>query len=184
MIDIDRFVHVSFHIDANRVNARTALPHMNQLERWFDDGVILMQMSHVAAEEAAAGANTVRAQKARSHIQTLTMSLNQDERVLLQRIERILFPDGVTSLNEANDVEIVFNASKYGAILITADGGSRRQPGGMLGNRQALARLGITVMTDAEAVALVQGKITSRDERLLIRARRDGSEAPAWIGKD
>jgi hypothetical protein len=157
---------------------------MNQLEKWFDNGVILMQMSHVAVEEAAAGANVARTQKARSHIQTLTMSLNEEERVLLREIENILLPSGATSLNEANDVEIVFNAKKYEAILVTADGGSRRQPGGILGNRDALARVGITVMTDAEAVALVRGKITARDERLRMRARHTGSQPPAWIGKD
>jgi hypothetical protein len=66
-------------------------------------------------------------------------------------------------MNEANDVEIAFNANKYGAILVTADGGSRRQPGGILGNRVALARLGVQVMSDGEAVALVREKIQERD---------------------
>ena len=39
----------------------------------------------------------------------------------------------------ANDIEIVFNAAKYEGILVTADGGSRRQLGGILGNRAALS---------------------------------------------
>lgn len=184
MVDTERFVYLSFHVDTNRVNARTALPNMNQLEKWFDDGVILMQMSEVAREEAVAGGNAARAQKARSYIFSLIQNLNEDERRLVAEIEQVLFPTGVSSQNEANDVGIVFNAAKYGAILVTADGGSRRQPGGMLGNQDALARLGVEALSDSEAVALVRRKIAERDQRAKSRAERDGSAVPTWVGAD
>ena len=172
------------HVDANRVNARTALPNMNQLEKWRDDEVILMQVSRTAQEEAAAGGSTARSRKAHSYIFTLTGNLIDDERRQVSEIERVLFPNGASARNERNDVDVVFNAGKYGAILVTADGASRRQPGGILGNRAKLAALGFEVMTDDEAVAHIRRKIHERDERAVERARRDGKPVPAWVGKD
>jgi hypothetical protein len=90
----------------------------------------------------------------------------------------------VPAQSERNDVEVVFNAKKYGAALITADGGSRRQPGGILGNRTALSRLGVSVVTDAEAVELVRRKIAERDARLRAQAARNGTVLPPWVGAD
>jgi hypothetical protein len=55
---------------------------------------------------------------------------------------------------------------KYGYILVTADGA-------MLRNREALPDLGLRVMTDAEAVALVERAIVDRDAA----ARRDAAES-------
>ena len=70
------------------------------------------------------------------------------------------------------------------AILVTNDGDSKRQTGGILGHREALARLGVSVMTDAEAVTYVRRKIAERDERMRLRAERDGARLPTWVGKD
>lgn len=183
-IDQDRFVNLALHVDTNRINARTALPNMNQLERWRDDGVILMQMSNTAREEAVAGGNAARAKKASSYIFTMTMNLIDEERRLLENIEAALFPAGASDANERNDVEIVFNAKKYCAILVTADGGSKRQPGGILGNRDALGRLGITVMSDDEAVEYVREKIRQRDRLMIERCDWEGRPLPAWVGND
>jgi hypothetical protein len=157
---------------------------MNLLEEWRDDVVILMQMSRTAQEEAAAGGSPARTRKAHSHIFTLTGELADEEDRQVNAIERVLFPGGASTQNEKNDVDVVFNAGKYGAILVTADGGSRRQPGGILGNRAALAALGIEVMSDDEAVAHIRRKIQERDERAVRRARRDGKPVPPWVGKD
>jgi hypothetical protein len=184
MIDQDRFVYVAFQIDTNRINAKNGLANMNQLEAWHEAGVILMHMSLVAQEEAKAGRDSRRARKAISYIFTLTQGRTPDERAALQAAELALFPGGATNQNERNDVEVVFNAKKYGAILVTNDGGSKRQPGGILGNQNALARLGVSVMTDAEAVAHVRQKITERDTRMRRRAERDGVALPAWVGTD
>ena len=46
-----------------------------------------------------------------------------------------MFPNGAKDDNELNDVRIVCEAKKYEAILVTGDGGSKAQPGGILGNR-------------------------------------------------
>ena len=40
------------HIDTNRINARGKLAAMNQIERWKDDGVVLIIMSGVSFKEA------------------------------------------------------------------------------------------------------------------------------------
>jgi hypothetical protein len=81
-------------------------------------------------------------------------------------------------------VEIVFNARKYGCILVTNDGGSRSQPGGILGNRERLRSLGVQVLTDEEAVAFVRQLIQERDDRERERARFTGEPAPEWVGRD
>ena len=47
MIDQDRFVQLLFHIDTNRINARSGLPSMNQLRMWHEAGVILMHRMRV-----------------------------------------------------------------------------------------------------------------------------------------
>ena len=99
-------------------------------------------------------------------------------------IERAVFPGGAASQSQRNDVDIVFNALKYGATLITNDGGSKRQPGGILGNRDRLADLGVRVMTPPEAVRLVRQRIAERDERARRSAERDGKRLPEWVGKD
>jgi hypothetical protein len=44
-----------FHIDTNLINARQKLEAVNQLEKWFDDGIILIKMSGTAHMEAQAG---------------------------------------------------------------------------------------------------------------------------------
>ena len=66
MIDQDRFVHIVFQIDTNRINARNSLPSMNQIQTWHEAGVILIHMSQVANEEAKAGGDARRSMKATS----------------------------------------------------------------------------------------------------------------------
>ena len=162
----ERYVYRDFQIDANRINARQSLPPMNRLERWANAGVISIEMSETAQTEAAAG-DPARARKAHGHVYSMTLATTPGEQETLRRIEAVLFPEGVRSPNERADVEIVFNAIKYDRILITHDGGSRRQPGGILGHREQLEKLGAHVVTDEEAVALVERCIRERDRRLV-----------------
>ena len=90
----------------------------------------------------------------------------------------------ISSGKEFGDVEIVFNAIKYGRILITHDGGSRRQPGRILGHREQLEKLGAHVVTDEEAVALVEQRIRERDRRLVGNSEHTGQPLPEWVGRD
>jgi hypothetical protein len=99
-------------------------------------------------------------------------------------IEKALFPNGAQTPNDRKDIEIVFNAAKYGATLVTGDGSSRSQPGGILGGREALRRLGIRVLTDSEAVGVVREKIVERDGLARLVAADEGVPLPGWVDKD
>jgi len=131
-----RTIYMSFHIDTNRINARGSLDDMNLLENWASNDVITIDMSIVAYNEARKGNNRKRTEKAMEHIYTHTHATTPEERAKLVAIQGIVFPDGIRDDNQSNDVEIVFNADKYGSILITNDGGSKSQPGGILVLRQ------------------------------------------------
>ena len=184
VMDPDRHVYLAFQIDTNRINARRQLPQMNRLEKWKADRVILMEMSEPAQAEAAASRSPARTRKAYGHIYSMTRASTPEEQTILRKIEDIIFPEGAQAPNERNDVEIVFNAIKYHRILVTDDGGSRRQPGGILGNRDELRKVGLEVSTDQEAVALVEQRIRERDQRLIEKSRRTGESPPEWVGQD
>lgn len=180
----ERYVYLDFLIDTNRINARKGLKYMNILERWRESDVISIEMAEVAQDEAVESGDSNRNEKAYTYIATQTLANSSEERRLLNQIKAILFPQGIKTRNERNDIEIVFNAHKYNCILITDDGGSRRQAGGILGNRDRLAALGIQVMRDYEAVELAKQKIIKRD--LLARriASVEGKPLPDWVGMD
>jgi len=178
-----RRIHRTFQIDANRINSTGRLQNMNTLERWHKDKVITIIMAQPAQDEAAYGSSN-RARKAYRYILTMTVSRTPKEFELLKRIEGILFPQGASTQNEKNDIEIVFNAWKYCCILVTNEGGSRRQPGGILGNRDKLLELGIEILTDEEAVALVKQLIRERDNFERENSNRKGQPLPEWVGRD
>jgi hypothetical protein len=180
----ERYVCLDFLIDTNRINARRGLKSMNILERWHDSDVISIEMAEVAQDEVAESGDSNRTEKAYTYTATQTLADSSEERMLLNQIKAILVPHGLKTKNELNDIEIVFNAYKYYCILITDDGGSRRQPGGILGNRDRLAALGIQVMHDYEAVELVKQKIIKRD--LLARkiASAERKPLPDWVDVD
>jgi hypothetical protein len=165
------------------INARGKLQTMNQIEKWAENNVILVNMSGISFKEALAGGNLARTKKALSQIFTLTDKNIDHSDPLYRRIEETLFPRGVHTENQRNDIKIVFVASRYEAILITYDGGSRRQPGGILGNRDKLRDV-VQVMSDTEAVSFIRDKIASRDNFNRRVAREYGGELPDWTGED
>lgn len=170
------------HIDTNLINARQKLPSVNQLEKWVDEGVILMNISSTAFGEAQADGNAMRTRKANQHIFTATPpTVHSDP--LYQKVESALFPDGARDENQRNDVRIVCEAAKYVAILVTGDGGSKTQPGGMLGNRHKLHGL-VQILSPDEAVAFVRQKIRERDEFNNRFVKEFGGELPPWTGRD
>ena len=172
-----------FHIDTNLINSRSKLHTMNQMEKWADDGVILVHMSGVSFKEAQAGRNAVRTEKALSYIFTMTDEIISSNDPMFRRIEAALFPSGAKSDGERNDVKIVYEADYYGAILVTRDGGSRTQPGGILGNRQKLKDL-VQILSDTEAVEFVRRKINDRDEFNSRVEQEYGYPLPEWTGLD
>lgn len=179
-----RFVYRFFQIDTNRINSRAQLQNMNRLEEWHRNGVVRLDISETAQDEAARGSAGERRKKAFGYIYTISEIQTAEEKKSWSAIEKVLFPGGAGTQAQRNDVEIVFNALKYQRILVTADGGSIRQPGGMLGNAYALAQLGVTVVSDRDAVALVERLIARRDDLALRVARATGEPLPSWVGLD
>jgi hypothetical protein len=179
-----RFVHVMLLLDTNAINARRSDPDLNQIERWRADGVVQVMMSAHSSAEAKAGGNAARAAKALGYGYSYVGDGTEAERSTKQAISLVLLPAGIRNDAERNDVDIVFHAQKYSAILVTNDGGSRRQPGGILGNRVRLAALGVTVMRPREVVAHVREKVRARDERAKQLALRHRTSVPTWVGAD
>jgi hypothetical protein len=170
------------HIDTNLINARQKLVAVNQLEKWYEDGVILINMSATAHGEAQADGNASRTRKVNQNIFTATPPLDTSE-PLFQKVENALFPNGACDENQRNDVRIVCEAAKYAAILVTGDGGSKSQPGGILGNRHKLKYL-LQVLSPDGAVDFVCQKIRERDENNVRMASKFGGELPPWAGHD
>jgi hypothetical protein len=172
------------HIDTNVINARQKLSPVNKLEKWFADGVILINMSGTAHEEAQVGGNEQRSRKANQQLFTMTSPAQPDES-RFKAIEAVLFPDGAKNDNQKNDVRIVADAIHYAAILVTQDGGSKSQPGGILGNRDTLAkRFSVRILTPDEAVAFVLDRISERDDSNRQAVDLFGGELPDWTGQD
>lgn len=170
------------HIDTNLINAHQRLDSVNLLERWFEDGVILINMSSTAHVEAQAGNDQRRIHKANQQIHTASSRFPIDD-PLFKQVELSLFPDGAKDENQINDVMIVCEAAKYQAILVTGDGASKTQPGGILGNRDKLQNF-VRVMSPKEAVIFVRSKITARDDFNRRVAGEFGGDLPPWMGKD
>ena len=157
---------------------------MNQLEQWHENGVILIIESEVVQKEAMVGNNPLRVGKALGYVYTYTLAGSEEQKQLFE-IASIIFPKGIINSNQINDVEIVFNALKYIAILLTNDGASKSQPGGILGHRAELKKkFGITIMTDKEAVEYVRSLINKRDQRARNMCKQTGEPLPEWVGKD
>jgi hypothetical protein len=170
------------HIDTNLINAKQKLKAVNQLERWYADEVILINMSGTAHAEAQADGDERRARKANQRIFTATASIEEND-TLFKKVEGALFPQGAKNDNQRNDVRIVCEAAKYHAILVTSDGASKSQPGGLLGNRDKLRGL-VEITSPGEAVAFVNSKIRERDDWNKRVAKEFGGEVPPWTGKD
>lgn len=172
-----------FHIDTNLINARCSLPTMNRIEKWAADEIILVNMSGVSFKESLAGNNATRTKKTLAQLFTLT-----DENIditckLYREIESTIFPGGAKNQNQHNDVKIVYEAAHWNAILVTRDGASKSQPGGILGRRDKLRDF-VQILSDTEAVEFVRRKIAERDALNRLVAKETGERLPAWVGED
>jgi hypothetical protein len=170
------------HIDTNLINARQKISAVNQLEKWYQDEVILINMSATAHREAQAGGNSLRTRKANQQIYTMTSAIEPSDSIYA-KVEAALFTDGARDDNQRNDVRIVCEAAKYAAILVTGDGGSKSQPGGILGNRHKLRNV-VQILSPDEAVGFVRKNIRERDEFNAQFVKEYGGLLPPWTGKD
>lgn len=170
------------HIDTNLINARQKLTSVNQLELWNEAGVILINMSSTAYSEAQSGNDFQRTKKANQQIFTLTPTTPETDD-LFHEVEKALFPKGAINENQLNDVRIVCEAIKYNAILVTGDGASQSQPGGILGGRAKL-REKLKILSPDEAVNYVRIKIQERDELNERIAKEINCKLPHWTRLD
>lgn len=171
-----------FLIDTNRINARGKEEHMNQLEQWGKIGII--ELVHSDTVMAELRSYPLGFEKGAEKL--FTGSFAEDESTNdFKKIESIIFANGSRNDNQKNDVRIIFHALKYHYILVTNDGDSKSQPGGMLGHAVALKKeLGVEIMRDNEAVCFVQDKIEERDEYARDYSRETGTPLPFWVGND
>lgn len=184
MHKVERYIYREFHIDTNCINSRSNLPAMNLLENWHNNGVIHIELSKPARDEALFGGDHLRTKKANTYPFTMTLASTAEEHKWLSTIKKILFPKKDINSNRRNDIEIVFNAKKYCRILITNDGASKRRDGILDHKVELKQALSIVVMTDEEAVDFVRELINERDKRALILHEKYGVELPEWVGKD
>lgn len=176
-----------FHLDANLINARQKLDAVNWLEKWRDDGVILLAMAGIAHEEAQAGAGgnvEARRRKAAGHLYTINEVGEVRADNTYARVEAILWGQAANG-NQANDVRVVCEAIKWHAILVTRDGGSKEQQAGILGNRDRLReQFAICILRPEEAVEFVRDNLRERDEFNKQVASLTGAPLPDWVGSD
>ncbi|MCA3223829.1 MAG: hypothetical protein ING41_15810 [Burkholderiales bacterium] len=177
----------TFHLDANLINARRNLDAVNCMEHWRDTGVILLVMAGIAHEEAQAGAGgnaEARKRKAAGHIYTINDDGDAKADDTYARVEAILW-GRATDRNQAHDVEVVCEAIKWHAILVTRDGGSKEQPAGILGNRDRLReQFDVRILRPEEAVEFIRGKLAERDEFNAQVAALTSAPLPEWTRRD
>ena len=141
-------------------------------------------MSETARKEGLAGSDERRRRKTNKLIFTIHQDADTgDQTPIFKKVETALFAEGAKTENQKNDVRIVCEANKYCAILVTNDGGSKRQPDGILGNRDKLRDV-VEIMSPSEAVTHVRKKIIERDESNRRVGREFGGELPNWTGQD
>lgn len=173
----------TYQLDANRINALQKDSRVNQLEKWHKSGVIFLEMSRVAYDEAGNG-SIARGMKADEYTWISANDSLGGEKQIRHSIEQILFPGGAKNENEQNDVLILFAALRSGATLVTEDGQSRTQPKGILGNAECLAKLGVRVLRTQTAIEEVELLLAERDEIARRVATCRGTPLPEWVGKD
>lgn len=180
---LDRMLTIGvFHIDTNLINAKQKNADVNQLEKWNEDGVIIIHMSKTASFEAKAGDNALRTRKTNGYITTETTPIDESHPRFKEFAEK-LFGKSELKANEINDVCIVCEACQYNAILVTNDGGSKSQPGGILGNRHKFEGL-VKILSPSEAVSFINEKICERDRLNTDISKNLGISAPDHTGKD
>ena len=149
-------------IDANCINALQVKQDINKLEDLFKQGRILLSMPETAYLEANFG-SLLRQKKSEDYLFEGVVNQEQRFEYKYKQIENIVFPNGAKKENQKNDIKILVYLSITRIPFITMDGASKSQPGGMLGNKAALKKLGIKVMSPSEAVAEITSELVGRN---------------------
>jgi len=178
--DLALMFGLSFQLDSNRVNARGGLASVSELEEWKKRGVIGLEWSSPVYEELARDApDGARWKKACGRLVAKPAITLESERRDLAEIEALVFPGGPRDENERADALALFAAKKYCAIFVTNDGAGGKKRG-ILTSRQRLADVGVQVVTDEEAVALVR-RALGDFARMERQRSMSGESLHEWI---
>ncbi|MDB4304141.1 hypothetical protein N9934_05070 [Desulfosarcina sp.] len=115
---------------------------MNELEELASQGLCDLLMPKNAWDEAEAGNNIERKEKTWEYF-FIEPTHTDNQKFWFKEIEKIIFPNGARSQNEINDVWILVTVREMRYPLVTNDGESKSQPGGILGNRERLNKVGV-----------------------------------------
>jgi hypothetical protein len=189
---LKQFPLFPFQIDTNLINTRGDDDHMNQIEKWDENGIISLFFSNIAMNELNKSLEDFGKElknfpkniqvKIRKRSERISGKLfrivypDDEQHPDFKIIENILFPNGYQidkEVNERNDVCIVFCACKYRDILLTNEGDSNRQPKGMLGNASAL-QTKVKIMRASDAVNMVQSEIDKLNAYAKIYSQKTG----------
>jgi hypothetical protein len=183
-MSIRRKISPDFHLDSNRINGSGRLKYVNIMETLGASGVINLKHCETVDKEIAREGASKRVAKTFNRMIPHPLISTDEEHSKLRSIEAVLFPNWASTNNEKNDVLICFTAMKYSAVLVTNDGASKSQPRGILGCKDELARIGVSVMRDHEAVSLIKRKIKERDTMARETCQINRLPLPDWIGRD
>lgn len=148
-----------FFLDANCVNARQQNDALNVLERWRDQEIVTLIYAEITKIEASYG-DEVRKDKA-DEFTCVQVNETGDNPEVREAISKIVFPKGPKNQNQMNDVDAVYHAERLRWPLVTMDGNSRSQPGGILGHCDELNAMGIEVLAPQQAVSRVRFELKS-----------------------
>jgi hypothetical protein len=179
-----RIKELFFVIDTCLLNLRQRSQAVNQLEKWYRDGLIKLRSTGQLWDETKT--SSAYHQKATKYPALFARSCSEaDNEALCSKISEIIFPKGIKTRNDHIDVEAIFVAKMWGAIFVTNDGDSKTQPRGVLGSRDRLHReIGVQVMRPEEAVEIIKRRIALRDKWELQSADRESRTVADWCGKD
>jgi hypothetical protein len=155
---------IVFHLDTNRINSNGKLPYINKLEKYATLDIIELEWSLPIYDYELTAQRHF--DKASGRLVAHPAIRTPEEEKRLRQIEQILFPGGPRNRNERIDALALFTAKKYHAIFITDDGSGGKLRG-ILTHRQELGEIGVDVMTDAEALALIEEKLVRNINFLL-----------------
>ena len=95
----------------------------------------------------------------------------------------LVVPHVLIRLDDALGLVQTLAVAPFRSDGVTRDGDSKRQPGGILGNRHKLRGL-VEILSPLEPVELVRAGITERDNHNRRVAAEFGVALPMWTGKD
>lgn len=128
---------------------------MNELCKLAENGKCQLFMPKVAWDEAQEGNDVLRQEAAWEYF-FVGLTHTPSQKRWFEKVGAIVFPNGIKSKSQENDVWNLIAAREMNYPFVTNDGASKSQPGGILGNVRALKAIGITVLRDWEAVRLVE----------------------------